>query len=133
MAQTESPTTQGYGEIGKMMSGEAATAFAQVVGIANTCTANEAQTYAGIDKIAANGFQIVNATTVASYQTTVANDTTQVHHVFTATGTQIVKGFMVANQDGDVAFGLCCFASDVNAETNDTLTVDLKSQFKLGA
>ena len=133
MAQTQSPTNESYGELGKLASGEAATAFKKIVGIQGTCTANEAQTYASINKCAANGFQIVNATTVASYQTTVANDTVQVHHQFTATGAQIVKGFGTVNTDSDVLYALCCFAADVNAEENDTLTCDMKAKFQLGA
>jgi len=133
MPQTQSPTTQGYGEIGKLIAGETATAVTKVVGIKTSCTASEAQNYAGITKCTESGLTEVAADTVVSSQTTVANDTVELDHVFTAGEAVTVKGFGVTNNDGDVLFAICCFAADVPLQTSDTRTVEMKMQFKLGA
>ena len=136
MAQTQSPTNLGYGETGKMMAGEAGTAFKSIVGLTGACTAAEASTFAnpgGATKLAANGFVLANADTVASAKTTVDNDTVQVDHVFTASGTQSVSGFAVLNDDDDVVFAECCFNAALSMESSDTLTCQLKNQYKLGS
>jgi len=133
MAQTQSPTNEGYGELGKLVAGEAATEVQSVVCIKTSCTANEAQTYAGITKCSESGVSLVDADTVVSSQTTVANDTVELDHVFTAGETVTVKGFGVCNNDDDVLFAICCFAADIPLENTDTLTVEMKMQFKLGA
>ena len=136
MAQTQKPTNLGYGEIGRFMAGEAATCVKSIVGLTGACTAAEASTFAnpgGATKLAANGFVLVNADTVASVQTTVADDTIQVDHVFTASGDQSVTGFAIENDDDDVVFMECCFAAALAMETSDTLTIEAKMQFKLGS
>ena len=133
MAQTQSPTNEGYGEIGRRMAGEAATEVESVVGIKTSCTADETQTYAGITKCTETGLTLANADTVAATDTTVTDDTVQLDHVFTAGEAVTVKGFGVCNNDDDVLFALCCFNGDVVMETNDTLTVQMKMQFKLGS
>ena len=132
MVQTQSPTTEGYGEIGKHMAGEAATPVKSVTGIMTSCTASEAQTASGITK-ATNGLGLVNADTVASAKITVINDTVQVDHKFTASGSVTVKGFGILNDDDDVLFMICCFNADIPMENGDTLTVQGKLQFKLGS
>ena len=136
MAQTQKPTNLGYGELGKLVAEEAATGVQSIVGLTGACTAAEASTFAnpgGATKLAANGFTLVDADTVVSSQTTVANDTVELDHVFTATGAQSVSGFAVENNDDDVVFMECCFATALAMETNDTLTIEAKMQFKLGA
>lgn len=136
MAQTQKPTNLGYGEIGRLMAEEAATGVESVVGLTGACTAAEASTFAnpgGATKLAANGFTLSNADTVASTQTTVTDDTVELDHVFTASGTQSVSGFAIENNDDDVVFAECCFASAVACENGDTLTVEMKMQFKLGS
>jgi len=136
MAQTQKPTNLGYGEIGRLMAEEAATGVESVVGLTGACTAAEASTFAnpgGATKLAANGFTLANADTVASTQTTVTDDTVELDHVFTASGTQSVSGFAIENNDDDVVFAECCFASAVACENGDTLTVEMKMQFKLGS
>ena len=45
-------------------------------------------------------------------------------HVFTATATKNVAGIHVCNNDDDVAFIECCFASVIAMENTDTLTID---------
>ena len=136
MAQTQKPTNLGYGELGRLVSGGAATGVKSVVGLTGACTAAEASTFAnpgGATKLSANGFVLVDADTVASVQTTVADDTVQLDHVFTWTGTQSVTGFAVLNNDDDVVYAEVCFAAAIPGETNDTLTVQLKNQYKLGS
>lgn len=136
MAQTQKPTRLGYGEIGKLMAEEAATGVQSVVGLTGACTASEASTFAnpgGATKLAANGFTLADADTVASSQTDYANDTTELDHVFTASGTQSVSGFAIENNDDDVVFAECCFNAALSMENGDTLTVEMKMQYKLGS
>ena len=136
MAQTEKPTNLGYGELGKLQAGEAATAVKSIVGLTGACTAAEASTFAnpgGATKLAANGFTLVDADSVKSSKTTVDSDTVELDHVFTATGAQSVSGFAIENDDDDVVYMECCFDSAVAMQTNDTLTCEGKIQHKLGS
>jgi len=136
MAQSQKPTQLGYGEIGRLVAEEAATGVESIVGLTGACTAAEASTFAnpgGATKLAANGFTLANAATVAAETTTVTDDTVQVDHVFTWTGAQSVSGFAVLNNDDDVVIAECCFNAALAGETDDTLTVQMKIQFKLGA
>ena len=142
MAQSQKPTALGYAEIAKCIA-TVTTAMAaggsgveSVVGLTGACTAAEASTFlnpGGATKLAANGFALVNAATVVTSTTTVTNDTVELDHVFTATGAQSVSGFAIENDDDDVVFAECCFNAAVACETSDTLTVEMKLQFKLGA
>ena len=136
MAQTQKPTNLGYGETGRMMAGEVASAVKSIVGLTGACTAAEDSTFAnpgGATKLAANGFSLVNADTVVASQTTVTDDTVELDHVFTASGAQSVTGFAILNDDDDVVFMECCFDSAISMVTNDTLTVEAKMQYKLGS
>ena len=139
MAQTQKPTALGYGEIAKRMgtAGDATgSCVKSIVGLTGACTAAEASTFlnpGGATKLAANGFTLVNADSVVTSTTTATDDTVEVDHVFTCSGAQSVTGFAVENDDDDVVFAECCFASALAMETSDTLTVEMKMQFKLGA
>lgn len=136
MGQTQSPTNLGYGELGKLVAGEGADAVKKVVGLTGACTAAEGSTFAkpgGATKLAANGFTIVDADSTKSSKTTVDNDTVELDEIFTCTGDQSVSGFAVINADDSVCYMECCFAVAVPCETNDTLTVEGKMQFKKGA
>ena len=136
MAQSQKPTNLGYGELGRLVAGEAATEVKSIVGLTGACTAAEASTFAnpgGATKLAANGFTLVDADTVASSQTTVTDDTTELDHVFTASGSQSVSGFAILNNDDDVVFMEVCFNAALSMENSDTLTCEGKMQFKLGS
>jgi len=133
MAQTQSTTTQGYAEAAKLLAGEAATEVQSIVCIKTSCTANDTQTYAGITKCTESGVSLVDADSVKTSQTTVANDTVEVDHVFTAGETVTVLGFGVCNNDDDVLYALCCFNAECAMENTDTLTVEMKIQVKVGA
>jgi hypothetical protein len=133
MVQTQSPTNEGYGEFGKLASGEAATAVKSIVCLKTTCTADESQTAAGVTKATESGLTLVNADTVKSVKTTVDNDTVQLDHVFTAGEAATIKGFAVLNDDDDVAYGVCCFAADVPLDSGDKTTAQMKIQFKKGS
>ena len=133
MAQSQSPTNQGYGETGKRMAGELATGVKSCVCIITSCTANEAQTAAGITKSADTGLDLVDADSVKSSTTTVANDTVELDHKFTAVTGDTVLGFGILNDDDDVLFMICCFAASVVLAASDTLTIEGKQQYKLGA
>ena len=134
MAQTQKPTTLGYAEIAKRMAtaGDAAgSCIKSVVGLTGACTAAEASTFlnpGGATKLAANGFALVNADTVAASAGVVTLD-----EIFTASGTQSVSGFAIENDDDDVVIAECCFNAAVACESGDTLTVQMTVEFKLGA
>ncbi|GAG79874.1 unnamed protein product, partial [marine sediment metagenome] len=70
MAQTQEPTLLGYEEIAARMSAAgdgAGSCVKSVQGLSAACTASEASTFAnpgGANKIAANGFDVVDADTV---------------------------------------------------------------------
>jgi hypothetical protein len=133
MAQTQSPTNEGYGELGKFLSGEAATKVKSVCCIKTSCTADETQTSAGVTKSTDTGLDLQDADTVASSKTTVNNDTVQVDNKFTSATGDTIKGFGVWNDDDDVLYAICCFAADVVLAASDTLTVQMKMQFKKGS
>ena len=107
-----------------------------IVGLTGACTASEDSTFAnpgGATKLAANGFTLADADSVATSKTSVDDDTVEVDHVFTASGTQEVSGFAIENDDDDVVFMECCFNAAVTFETSDTCTCEAKMQFKLGS
>jgi len=134
MAQSQKPTTLGYAEIAARMAtaGDASgSCIKSIVGLTGACTAAEASTFAnpgGATKLAANGFTLANADTVAASAGTVTVD-----HVFTASGTQSVSGFAIENDDDDVVIAECCFNAAVACESSDTLTAQMTLEFKLGA
>lgn len=135
MVQTQSPTKEGYAEIAKLVAEETATGVEKVCCIKTSCTANEDQTYAGVAKCTESGVSMAAADTVVTSTTTVSNDTVEVDHIFTAGEAVTVKGFGIFNNEvtPDVLFAICCFAADIPLENTDTLTVEMKMQFKLGA
>lgn len=133
MAQTQSPTNEGYGELGKLAAGELASAVKSVCCLKTTCTADESQTSAGVTKCTESGLTLADADSVKSSKTTVDNDTVELGHVFTAGEIAVVKGFGIWNDDDDVLYMVCCFAADVNMESSDNLTVEGKIQFKKGS
>ncbi len=133
---TQKPTNLGYAEIAKLVAEEAATGVESVVGIESSCTAAEDSTFAnpaGGNKIAGNGIQLADADSVGTSTTSVTDDTVELDHIFTFSGTQTVKGFAIENDNDDVVFAEACFAADVNGLNGDTLTVEMKMQFKLGS
>lgn len=135
MAQTQSPTKEGYAEIAKLVAGEAAAEVEKVCCLKTACTADEDQTYAGVTKCTESGVSMVAADTVVTSTTTVTDDTVEVDHVFTAGEAVTVKGFGVFNNEAtpDVVYMVCCFAADIPLENTDTLTIEGKMQIKLGA
>ncbi len=135
---TQKPTTLGYAEIAKVMSSvttamaAAGSGVESIVGLTGACTAAEASTFlnpGGATKLAANGFALVNATSVVA-----TTGHVNVDHVFTcATASQSVTGFAIENDDDDVVFMEACFAAAIPCEVGDTITIDADMEFKLGA
>ena len=130
MAQTEALTNEGFGEAGKLLSGEAATAVKSVCALKTSCTADNTQTSAGVTKCTESGLTLADADTVASAKTTVNNDTVQLDHKFTAGEAATVKGHGVWNDDDDALYAICCYAADISMVKDDTLTVQTKVQVK---
>lgn len=80
-----------------------------------------------------HGFALVDANTVAATDSgAVVDSVAQLDHVFTCTGTQSVSGFAVENDADAVVLAECCFAAALAMEATDTLTVQMKMEFKLG-
>ena len=81
MPQTQKPTKLGYGEIARRMAATGETGGScvkSVVGLTGACTASEDSTFAspgGATKLAANGFTLVDADTVAASTTDVVKGT----------------------------------------------------------
>jgi len=134
MAQTQSPTTEGYAEIAKLVAGAAASEVEKVCCLKTGCTADAAQTYAGVTKCTESGVSMAVADTVVVSTTTATDDTVEVDHVFTAGEAVTVKGFGIFNNEAtpDVLFALCCFAADIPLENTDTLTVEMKMKIMVG-
>ena len=116
------------------------TGVESVCAYSGTCTiAHQSSTFAspangaGAIHIVGNGLSLVNADTVAVSTTTVTDDTVELDHVFTASGSETVTGFCISNDDDNLIFAECCFNAGVAMVTSDTLTVEMKMQFKLGA
>jgi hypothetical protein len=115
------------------VAGEGASAVTSVCCIKTSCTADESQTESGITKSTESGLTVADADSVKSSKTTVDNDTVELDHKFTAGASATVKGFGIFNDEDDVLYGICCFAADQNLESSDTLTVEMKMQFKKGS
>ena len=131
-AQTQSPTTEGYNELGKFVAGEAATAMKSVCCLKTSCTADETQTSVGVTKCTESGMTLVNADTVKAVADLATTDCVQIDHKFTAGAAVTTLGFGWWNADGDVLYGICCFAAGVTLAKDDTLTVQAKNTFKKG-
>jgi len=140
---TQKPTQLGYVEIATLVA-SVTTAMAagasgaeSVQGLTGACAAAEDSTFANpgaATKIVANGFDVQNATVATSNSGAFGNDTVEVDHIFTCdTAPQSVTGFIVMNDDDDLHFMEACFAAAVPCEINDTITIEAKMQFKLGA
>ncbi len=135
--QTQQPTEEGFGEIGKLVAGEETVANAAMKSvfclITAKCTATDTtNTYAdNIKNVSLDtGLDLADATTVKTVQTDHANDTVEIDHVFTAAAGDTISGFCWCNDADDILYGICCFAAEVTLAKTDTLTVQAKNQFK---
>ena len=132
MAQTQTVTDTGIQELMKLGAEIAATGVESIVGLnmATPCTAAAASTFADPADTAAHhtdgGLDIVAADTVANSTTNTADDTIEVDHVFTASGTKNMAGFHICNNDDDVTFMECCYNAVLAMENTDTNTIEAK-------
>lgn len=130
MAQTQSATNEGLGELGLLVSGGAATGPKSIVLIKTSCTANAAQTYAGITKATESGFAIGDGT-VTVQTTSQTNDTVRVVKTHTAGATLTVLGAGMCNNDDDQLYMLVCYNAGLAMESGDTLQNTLSIQFSV--
>jgi hypothetical protein len=130
MAQTQTVTDEGIAELVKLCCGEAATCVKSVCCLTDStpCAAAVGSTYAtpADAKITDSGLAIQNADSVTSTETNEADDTIQVDHVFTASGTKNVSGVIICNDDDDAAIMEVCFNAVLAMEDTDTLTFEGK-------
>lgn len=132
MAQAQVIPNEGVGEIVKLCTGVAASVVETIVVCKTACPAATASGLAQCTQSADAGFTIVSAATVTSSSDSFATDTFVVSHPFTASGSETAVGFVCANSDEDVAMGICSFASAINVEVSDTLTLTMKWRGKNG-
>jgi len=132
MAQAQVIPNEGVGEIVKLCTGVAASVVENIVVCKTACPANTASGLADVTQSADAGLTQVSAATVTTSSDSFATDTFMVSHPFTASGSETAKGFVCVNSDSDVAYGICSFASDINLEENDTLTLTMKWRGKNG-
>ena len=125
MAQTEVVTAEGITELGLLWAEEASTGIESIVCLemATVCTAAAGSTFLDPADTAIHhtdsGLLLAAIDTVAAVATGVDFD-----HEFTASATKNVAGIHVCNNDDDVCFIECCFASVIAMENTDTLTID---------
>jgi len=131
MAQTEEVCDKGIAEWVVLMSdasSPAATAMNKIVCLnsSTTCAASKTSAYGTptVTHHAASGLEVTAIDTMGTATTNTAGDTVTFDHVFTATGTLNVASINACNDDEDVTFVECCFASIIAMENTDTLTID---------
>ena len=131
MAQSQEILDTGIAEWVILMSdasAPAATAMNKIVCLndSGTCVAAKTSTFvAPVDPHHTDvGLEIAAIATMAQGTTNTTGDTIEFDHVFTATDTRNVTGIHACNNDGDVSFVECCFASVIAMENTDTLTID---------
>jgi len=137
MAQSQEITDEGIQEWVVLMSdasSPAATAMNKIVCMNDTtaCTASKQSSSTGpVDAWHTTGYGLSIDTIDTMSQTTSNstgghNDTITFDHVFTlsSTAAKSVSGIQACNDDGDVTFVECCFASIISMENTDTLTID---------
>ena len=132
MAQVQVITNEGIGEIVKLCIDTAASEVENIVVCKTACPASTASGSAQCTHSADAGLTEVSAATVSASSASFANDTFCVSHPFTASGSETCIGFYCANSDSDIAYGICSFASDINVEVGDTLTLTMKWRGKNG-
>jgi hypothetical protein len=134
MPQTQTPTDEGFGELGRLAAGGTASPFKRVCCYegAVICVASESDADATVPKSTKIGMGLQDADTVTTTTTAVTDDTVQIDHIFTAGEAVNVIGFGVWNTSGGTnkLYGSCCFAAVLPFETSDTLTVQMLAQFK---
>ena len=126
MAQTQSMTNEGMGELAKLMAREASTEVESMCLLKTACTADDSQTSAGVTKATESGCTIANCDSVSTVKTTFDNDTIQAYHTFTAGASATIKGAGIWNNDDDALIAIVCFNADVALESADTLKVTFK-------
>lgn len=133
MAQTQTFTKQGVGEVGRFFAGEAATGPKLLALIDTSCCAGASETWDLNDTNIATqaGVTMCTSTEILSTQTTNADDTTQIAHTWTITdaGGGTYEGFISANTDCDVLYAICCFNASVVMAQNDVITCTMNIQF----
>ena len=124
------PTSAGFAEMAKHCTGTGSpAAFTYIaVGIG---TAPGSTDTALASEVTTDGLGRITAETISTIQTTLANDTANWVHVFTATGSKTITEAAIFNaaSDGDMLIvgAVSPSAAMVNG---DTLTLTMKCQFK---
>jgi len=133
MAQTQTWTDTGIAELINLLREELATGMESIVGLemATVCTAVVGSTFADPADTATHhadgGLAIQAIDTVGVTTVNTTNDTITFDHVLTATADNNLAGIHVCNNDDDVAFIECCFASVLPMTDTDTCTIDGQS------
>jgi len=132
MAQAQVITNEGLDELVALWIGGVASKIGFIVVCKTACPATTDSGLTSCTQSADAGLTMVTAATVTTTDSVCTNDTVLVSHVFTAAGSETCKGFVCCNTDTDVAYGICSFASDVNVEATDQLTLTMQFRGKNG-
>ena len=116
MPQTQCIPTEGLTEAALHLAAGIATGIKSTVCLKTACTADAAQTYAGMTKCTEAGFTLVNANSVTSTAAVIT-----AYHTHTAGAVATLKGFIYCNDDDDAIYGICCYAADIPMEVTDTI------------
>jgi len=133
MAQAQVIPNEGIGELVKIWMASATGSCVETIVVCKTaCPASTASGLAQVTQSADAGLTIVSAATREGSNSQFADDTVLVSHPFTASGSETCLGFVCCNSDEDVCYGICSFASNINVEVGDTLTLTMKWRGKNG-
>lgn len=132
MAQEQVVNNEGIGEVVLWLTGGSSSTPESISCIKTACSAATASGYSNYTQSAASGLTLATIATISASSDSFSNDTVHVEHPFTAGATETVKGHMIANDDDDALYSVCCYAGDISVESGDTITVTHKIRGKNG-
>ena len=124
------PTSAGFAQMAKHCTGTGSPAAFTYIAIGEG-TAPGSTATALVDEVTDTGLGRVTAGTVSTIQTTLADDTANWVHVFTATGSKDITEAAIFNaaSSGDMLI-VGAVSPAANMVNGDTLTLTMKCQFK---
>jgi hypothetical protein len=132
MAQEQTVNNQGIGEIVLWLTGGTSTTPESISAIKTACSAATASGYSDYTQCTEAGLTLATIGTISASSDSFSNDTVHIEHPFTAGTDATVKGHMIANDDDDALYSVCCYAGDITVESGDTITVTHKIRLKNG-
>ena len=124
------PTSAGFAEMAKHCTGTGSPVAFTKIAIGEGSAPGSTAT-ALVDEVTDTGLGRVTAGTISTIQTTLANDTANWVHVFTATGSKTITEAAIFNaaSGGDMLI-VGAVSPSAPMVNGDTLTLTMKCQFK---